>query len=201
MAMEPQDASELMEQERAEDAFKKRAAILIAFLAMLLAITGLGGSNSMKEALLTNIDSSNAYNFFQAKNMRQTSYEIAADEIETVWLNDPTLSEATRTALRAKLDEYKKTIARYESEPSNGEGKKELLARAREQESRRDRALRQDPYFDYAQALLQIAIVLISVALVADQRWLVALGGAVGAVGGLLMINGYLLLVAIPGLG
>lgn len=201
MAMEPQDAPDLMEQELAENSFKRRAAILIAFFAMLLAITGLGGSNSMKDALLATIETSNAFSFFQAKNMRQTSYEIAADEIETIWLNDPSLSDEKRTALRAKLDDYKKTIARYESEPSTGEGKKELLVRAREQEGRRDHALRQDPYFDYSQALLQIAIVLISVALVADQRWLVALGGAVGAAGGLLMINGFLLLVTIPGLG
>ncbi|HTE95129.1 MAG TPA: DUF4337 family protein, partial [Bradyrhizobium sp.] len=34
------------------------------------------------------------------------------------------------------------------------------------------------PYFDYAEALLQIAIVLISVAIVADIVWLSFLGGA-----------------------
>jgi hypothetical protein len=199
--MDPQDAPDLMEQENERDSFKKKAAILIAVLAMLLAITGLGGSNSMKDALLSNIEASNAFNFFQAKNMRQTSYELAADQIETVWLNDPALSDATRAALKEKLDAYKKTIIRYESEPSTGDGKKELLVKARDQETRRDRALRQDPYFDYAQALLQIAIVLISVSIVADQRWLTAIGGAMGAVGALLMLNGFLLLVAIPGLG
>jgi hypothetical protein len=201
MSLDPQDAPDLMEREREQDAFKKRAAILIAVLAMLLAVTGLGGSNSMKDALLGNIEASNAFSFYQAKNMRQTSYELAADEIETIWLNDPSLSEGTRSSLRKKLDEYKTRIARYESEPATGEGKKELLVRARELEARRDQAIRKDPYFDYAQALLQIAIVLISVAIVADQRWLVALGGALGALGTLLMINGFLLLVTIPGLG
>jgi hypothetical protein len=199
--MDPQDAPDLMEQGREDDAFKKKAAILIAFLAMLLAITGLGGSNSMKDALLGNVEASNAFNFFQAKNMRQTSYEIAADQIESVWLNDPALPEATRKALTDKLDQYKKTIVRYESEPSTGEGKKELIVKAREQEARRDHALRQDPYFDYSQALLQIAIVLISISIVADQRWLAGFGAVLGGIGGLLMINGFLLLVAVPGLG
>ena len=64
----------------------------------------------------------------------------------------------------------------------------------------RDRALAQDPYFDYAEALLQIAIVLISVAIVANLGWLAFLGGAVGVVGALLAVNGFLLLVEIPGL-
>jgi len=102
--------------------------------------------------------------------------------------------------MQAKLDEYRKTIARYESEPETREGKKELLARARENEQKRDHALKQDPYFDYAEALLQIAIVLISVAIVANLAWLSYLGGALGLIGMLLSLNGFLLLVEIPGL-
>ena len=76
-----------------------------------------------------------------------------------------------------------------------------MLTRAREHEAGRDRALKQDPYFDYAEALLQIAIVLISVSIVAGQVWLSFFGGALGAIGALLMVNGYLLLVATPGFG
>jgi hypothetical protein len=102
--------------------------------------------------------------------------------------------------MRARLDQYRKTIARYESEPDTREGKKELIERAREYEQKRDIALRQDPYFDYAEALLQIAIVLISVAIIAHLVWLAFLGGAIGIAGVLLTINGFLLLVEIPGL-
>jgi hypothetical protein len=102
--------------------------------------------------------------------------------------------------MRAKLAGYQATIARYESEPSTNEGKKELMARARDHERLRDRALKQDPYFDYAEALLQIAIVLISVSIIASVAWLAFLGGAVGATGVLLTINGFYLLVEIPGL-
>jgi hypothetical protein len=36
---------------------------------------------------------------------------------------------------------------------------------------------------------------------VSEQVWLSFLGGGIGLLGGLLMINGYLLLVEIPGLG
>jgi hypothetical protein len=199
--MQAEDAADLMDQERTTDAFKKRAAILIAILAAFLAITGLGGSNAMKEALNENIFASDAYNFYQAKNQRQTAYLLAANEIELGWSQNQALPETARAALAAKLADYKKTITRYESEPETGEGKKELLAKARAHDAKREQALRQDPYFDYAEVLLQIAIVLVSVSIVADQRWLTLVGGALGAIGALLMINGFSLLVALPGLG
>jgi len=58
--------------------------------------------------------------------------------------------------------------------------------------------MKQDPYFDYAEALLQIAIVLISVSLVAEILWLAFLGGGLGLIGGVLMINGFTLWVEVP---
>jgi len=198
--MKADEAAELMDRERETDRFKTRAAIVIAFFAMCLAITGLGGSNAAKEAFNNNILASNFFSFFQAKNIRQTSYQLAADELELAWLNNPALPDEARKAMQAKVDLYKKTVERYESEPDTKEGKKELLARARQHEELRDRALKQDPYFDYAEALLQIAIVLISVAIVANLAWLSYLGGALGLIGMLLSLNGFLLLVEIPGL-
>jgi hypothetical protein len=196
--MEADEAAELMDKDREQNLFKRRAAIAIAVFAMLLAITSLGGQNATKEALNSNILASNDFNFFQAKNMRQTAYVLAADELELAWNNDPQLSNDAKAALRRKVEDYRRTIARYETEPETGEGKKELMAKAREHEQKRDRALKQDPYFDYAEALLQIAIVLISVAIVAEQVWLSFIGGGLGIIGALLMLNGYLLLVELP---
>ena len=106
-----------------------------------------------------------------------------------------------KAALRAKAEQYRKTVDRYETEPETGEGKKELVAKAKEYEAKRDRALKQDPYFDYAEALLQIAIVLISVSIVSEVVWLSLFGGAIGILGTLLMVNGFLLLVELPFLG
>lgn len=196
--MKADEAAEFMERERETDRFRQRAAIAIAFLAMLLAITGLGGQNAAKEALNANIYASNLFSFYQAKNIRQTSFMLAADSFEIAFLNDPDLPETARQAVKAKLEGYRKTVARYESEPDTREGKKELLARAHAEEAKREHALKQDPYFDYAEALLQIAIVLISVSIVAELVWLAFLGGGVGLVGGLLMVNGFFLLIELP---
>ncbi len=198
--MQADEAAEMMDRERESDTFKTRAAVVIAIFAMILAITGLGGSNAGKEAVNNNVLASNYFNFYQAKNMRQTALVLAADQVELAWLNDSALTEASKATLKEKLDQYRKTVARYESEPETNEGKKELLVRAKEHEALRDHALKQDPYFDYAEALLQIAIVLISVAIVANVVWLAFLGGALGMAGSLLTINGFYLLVDIPGL-
>jgi hypothetical protein len=198
--MKADEAAELMDRDRETDYFKTRAAVVIAFFAMCLAITGLGGSNAAKEAFNHNILASNFFSFFQAKNIRQTSYQLAADELELSMQGNPGLSAAARKVIEAKIDSYRKTVERYESEPDTREGKKELLQRARGHEQLRDRALKQDPYFDYAEALLQIAIVLISVAIVASLPWLAYFGGALGFVGLLLSINGFLLVAEVPGL-
>lgn len=199
--MKADEAADMMDTEASDNRFKQRAAVLIAVLAMALAITGLGGSNAGKEAVNNNILASNLYSFFQAKNMRQTSYALAAEQIELAFLNDPALPEDARSTLRAKAEQYRKTVARYESEPETGEGKKELIQRAQVFEKLRDHALQQDPYFDYAEALLQIAIVLISVSIVANLAWLAGFGAILGSVGALLTVNGFFLLVQIPGLG
>ena len=198
--MKADEAAEMMEKDRERDLFKQRAAVAIAVFAMVLAICGLGGSNAGKEAVNNNVLASNFFNFYQAKNMRQTAFILAADEIELERLTDPAVPEATKQALQKKLDDYKATIARYESDPATNEGKKELLVRAKEHEELRDHALKQDPYFDYAEALLQIAIVLISVSIIASLPWLAFFGGTVGLIGILLTINGFWLLVEIPGL-
>jgi hypothetical protein len=197
--MKADDAAELMDSEKTRDGFKQRAAVAIAFFAMLLAITSLGGSNAGKEAVNNNVLASNYWNFFQAKNMRQTSFALAADQLELrLATNDPALSPEAQAELKKKADAYRKTVVRYESEPATREGKKELIARAKEHEALRDHALKQDPYFDYAEALLQIAIVLISVAIVADLAWLSFIGGAVGIIGALLTLNGFFLFVSLP---
>jgi hypothetical protein len=197
--MKADEAAELMDKDRDRSVQAARA-IVIAFFAMCLAITSLGGSNAAKEAFNNNILASNFYSFFQAKNIRQTSYQLAGDELELAWLRNPAIPEDSRKALQDKLNFYRETVKRYESEPDTREGKKELLERARQHEELRDRALKQDPYFDYAEALLQIAIVLISVAIVANLLWLYYLGGALGLAGLLLSLNGFLLLAEIPGL-
>ncbi len=161
---------------------------------MVLAVSSLGGSNSAKEATQENILAANAYAFYQAKAIRQTSLKIAAADLELQLLRDPTMPATAREAFQKKIDEYKKTADRYESEPETKEGKKELLARAKAHEASRDHALRQDPWFDYGEGMLQIAIVPLSVSIIGSIPALFLAGGVLGFLGLLSTINGFFLL-------
>jgi hypothetical protein len=192
----------------AVERFRTMAAIAIAVLAMVLAIASLGGEDATKEMLSSNIRASDTWAFYQAKNIRQTANQLTADELEaSILLHSGALSEEARQDVQRRIERYRATVARYENEPDpndptnplKGEGKQQLLAQAQNWEGRREHAELKDRNFDYSRALLQIAIVLGSVAIVAGSRPMLGLGLLVGLVGALLMVNGFMLLVPLPG--
>jgi len=191
--MDALETTELIES--SSDKRKNRTALTISILAMVLAIASLGGSNAAKEATQENILAANAYAFYQAKTIRQTSLKIAATDLELQLAREPAMVATAKELFQKKIDEYKKTIDRYESEPDTKQGKKELLIQAREHEAARDHALRQDPWFDYAEGMLQIAIVLLSVSIVGSIPVLFLVGTGLGGLGLLSMLNGFLLIV------
>ncbi|NJO34210.1 MAG: DUF4337 domain-containing protein [Rhodospirillales bacterium] len=175
--------------------------VWVGILAALLAVCVMGGDNAAKDANRANIDAANTWAFFQAKNIRRNDIRLAADQLELMLVAQVDLRPEARMAIEAKIKSYRDTAQLYSTDPKSGEGLDELFAKAKSIEADRDRALRKDPYFDFAQALLQIAIVLASVAIIAGTDLLVFLSLGVGALGTLLMLNGYTLAVAIPGIG
>jgi hypothetical protein len=192
--------------ETEQERFNSRVAIVIALMAMLLAITSLGGGNAAEDIMNNNIEASDTWAFYQAKSIRQTSYRIAADELELALQTQPELSPEARQAMLRKVNEYRETADRYENEPDpqnpsdplKGEGRKQLSARARALTAKRDTAQKQDPNFDFAEALFQIAIVLASVAILATSRMILKVSVAVGVAATLLMLNGYSLFLDLP---
>jgi hypothetical protein len=182
----------------ADTNFRKLTGIYLGIIAMLLAITSLGGSNATKTMLSANIQASDVYGYYQSKYIRQTVYQLTAEQLEAELLAQPGMPEAARTKIEDAIKRYRSRVERYETDPSTGDGKKELLTKAKEWELKRDHAAERDPNFDFAEALFQIAIVLGSVAIVAASRPLVKLSGVLAVVASLLMINGYFLLVHLP---
>lgn len=187
--------------------FQRGTALLIAVIAVLLAINSVGGNNAAEDALNNNILASDSWAFFQAKNVRQTVYRLAVDDLTMdLALAGDNLTPEARVALQERIAAYQATVDRYESEPDpdypddflQGEGKRELYQRASYYEAQRDEALERDNNFDIAEALFQIAIVLASVAILAysGPARVLAILFAVVAAG--FMANGYLLLISLP---
>ena len=182
----------------ADERFRRNAAVVIGVLAMLLAIASLGGDNAGQEVTQANILATDTWAFYQARNIRQTSTQLTADVLRALLLTQPNLSPEVQAELGRQIEGYQATVARFESDPVEGEGKRELMARAREYEASRARAEAQDNNFDYAQALFQIAIVLGSVSIVAISRPLLWVAVGLGAIASLLTLNGFFLLVDLP---
>jgi hypothetical protein len=180
-------------QEAHEKSGSKWVAVYIAILAVALAITGMGASNAMKDMLSNNIEASNLWAFFQAKTIRKTAVDATADQLGLILVANPNMPDAARKQLEDMIKRYKSASARYESEPETGEGRKELAARATEKGKARDIAQRKDPYFDFAEALIQIAIVLASVSLITRTSLLLIVSFAMSGAGIFLSANGFLL--------
>jgi Domain of unknown function (DUF4337) len=184
-----------------KEELNKWVGVYIGVLAVLLAICGVGGANAAKDATRANIEASNTWAFYQAKNLRRTAYSVAADDLEVMLATQPGLAGAQRKAVEDKIKVHRAEAARMKSEPQAGDGMDQLFAKAKALEAERDIALRKDPYFDWSQALIQIAVVLASVHLIIGNFALLAMSGGLAGLGLLLMLNGYTLVVALPVLG
>jgi hypothetical protein len=159
----------------------KRIALLIAFLALGLAFSETLGKSAQTSALTDNIKSSDTWAFFQAKTIRQTTLRTAADAMATI---TPTVSnDEAKAAMAKQIDAWKKTVARYESEPDTNEGRKELMARAQAAEHDRDHQLAKYHEFEFASAAYQIGIVLASSAVITGMIALAYIAGLLGAFG------------------
>jgi hypothetical protein len=179
--------------ERAEDGFGRRVALVTAVFAVALAIASLGGNNAMKEMLLAQQQSSDQWAFYQAKVIREHQYRgqrlrLEADLAE----RGAALKPEARQALEALSKRFGEEEKRYGGE------KKDIEKEARKLEHERDVNRDRDPYFDYAEVLLQIAIVMSSVSILSRSRPTFYLSLVLAVSGALLALNGFTLLVRVP---
>jgi hypothetical protein len=182
--------------ERAREWLRRATGIYLGVVAMLLAISSLGGAEATKSMLNANIHATDTYAFYQAKYQRQTMLELSAAQLELLAAGTALSADGPAKAT-ALIKRYRDTATRYESDPSAGNGKKELLEKAKEWEAIRDHAEEQIPNFEYGEAMYQIAIVLGSVAIVASSPWILGFSGVLAVLGTLLTLNGYFLLVSL----
>jgi hypothetical protein len=172
----------------------KRVALLIAVLALFLAFSETLGKSAQTAALNFQIEASNLWNFFQAKNIRRTSTLIAAEQakLDLGDASDPT----RKAALQKQIDDWTKAAARYRSEPEagggKGEGTVELSRRAIEEQHNRDESLAKYHHYEFASAAFQIGIVLASATVITGMVALAYIAGGLGVVGLALMAIGLL---------
>jgi len=173
--------------------FTKRVALTTAIFVVILAITSLGGNHAMKEMLLAQQQSSDQWAFYQSKVIRESLYKIEKMRMEANLLEG-------RASMRPEVGEKYETMLKKirDEELRYGVEKKKIEQDARVLEQERDMNRSKDPYFDYAEVLLQISIVMASISILAVSRYTFYLALIAAGFGSVFMLNGYLLLFRIP---
>lgn len=158
--------------------FARRVAIQISVIAALLAVAEMGGKNAQNTALISNQEAANLWAFFQAKTIRMTTMVTAAELLEAE--RSPAVDAKK---VEDQIAKWKGAAARYQSEPDTGEGRKELAARAKAAEKKRDDSLSAYHQFEYGSAAFQLSIVLASAAVVTGVAMLARISLGLGVVG------------------
>jgi hypothetical protein len=173
-------------------AFTRRVALTTAIFAGILAITSLGGSKAMKDMILFQQQASDQWAYYQAKAGREHFYRGQKMRLELDLLEKETLKPEIRQRYETLLKQMAVQEERY------GKDRKNIEQAARKLEHERDIARSKDPYFEFAEVLLQIAIVLTTVAILSQSRAIYGVSLTAAALGALLCLNGYFLLVHLP---
>ena len=160
-----------------EAEIKDRAGWVITVIAALLAVNTYIANGNSSKVLNNTIKANDTWSFYQAKSIKQTLAEMARDDAQERKQFD-------------KVEKLNAKIARYESEPETGEGKRELMARARALEAERDQVRRSGPWMTFSGMAYQLGIVLLSASILAVSMPLFWGSIAVSAVGAVLMSQG-----------
>jgi hypothetical protein len=161
-----------------EAKIKDKAGMVINVFALLLAVNAWYSGKLGSTVLNDTIKINDTYGFYQAKSIKQA-------------LAEQNLYEAKHNGDRARAEEMAAKIDRYENEP--GEGKRDLLDRARALEAERDDAKKRSPWIGYASTAYQLSIVVLSASILAVSMSLFWSSFVVAGLGLLLSLQGLFL--------
>ena len=146
----------------------------------------------MKEMILAQQQASDQWAYYQAKAAREHFYRGQKMRLELDLMEKETL----KPEIKQRYDTLLKQMATQEER--YGKERKDIEKEARKLEHERDIARSQDPYFDFAEVLLQIAIVMATVAILSQSRAIFGVSLIAAGCGALLGLNGFFLLFHLP---
>ena len=157
-----------------EKLIKSKAGLVINIFAALLAFNmWLQGSLNSK-VMNNTIQANDLWVFYQAKSIKQTAYELAA--------------QLTNNAQQA--EKFTKKAKSYDE---GDEGKPALMANAKQLEADRDHYKLQLPWIGYASTAYQLSIVLLSASILSVSLALFWGSFLMAGAGVFLMLQGFLL--------
>ncbi|HEX3421792.1 MAG TPA: DUF4337 family protein [Sphingomicrobium sp.] len=172
--VEPEDAKELIEEaieeaekvDRAEreleKRFRNRVSVLVGVFAVLLAVIHVAAAGNAREGVLKTIEASDTYNYMQAKIIREAISKTAAQA--------PSLTPSVKADML-------KEAAKLRNPDKAGHGILQLQMRADRLRDEGELASKKGEWYEFAETAMQVAIVLLSIALVA-RSWAIVVGAA-----------------------
>ena len=158
--------------------------IIFAVAATLSTFKGGGFST---RSVLSQEQASNKWAYYQSKSLKSYMYETQKDMLEITALRVGKNETGVKEAFQKKMDEYEKSIKRYDKE------KAEIKIDAEKFEIQRDDAQIHSKVFGMAVIFLQISILLSSIAALIKRKYIWYIATATGAVGLLYFANGFFL--------
>jgi len=179
-----------------EAIMKSRSSVVISICAALLALASMLSNSNSGRILNDTLNANDTWAFYQAKSIKQGLAENSIDILDETLqiIKEPDI----RDDLQKKIADNRKLIARYESDTTTNEGKKELTSKARSYEADREIAKNKSTWFGAASAALQIAIVLASSSILAVSMPMLCAGAAIGTLGTLFLVNAVFMFVQLP---
>lgn len=165
-------------------------ALSTVILAVCATLSTFKGGGYSTRSVISQAQASDQWAFYQAKSIKENLYQLQREKIQ---LELALLEGASATP---KLAAYKDAVAGYDKkiERYNKE-KAEIEQKAHELEARRDDAQKHGQPFGMAIILLQIAILISSIAALIKKKVLWYLALPVGLVGMIFFADGFLLFI------
>jgi len=169
---------------------KERWLTYLSFTTVLIAVcatlaTFKGGGYSTK-ALLSQSKASDQWAFYQAKSIKSYLYDMQKENLELQLSN--TAITASKDDLQKRIDGYAEKVKKYATE------KEDIKKQAEELEKVRDDCKSHSERFGLAVIFLQISILLSSISALTKKKILWMIGMAIGAIGIVYFINGFIVL-------
>ena len=155
-----------------KDSFERHVAVCIAVLAALLAFVSMRGDNAKTDSGLRTTEASNQWSYFQAKAIREHTLNVEINLLSAI--NPSALNVEVANALTMSA---KQEIARYKTEREDIKAKAEALTdEASAFSDINDRC-------DLGALFMQIAIVILSAAILSRMNLMFYSGAALGLAG------------------
>jgi chromosome segregation ATPase len=154
----------------AESRLNSIVAILVALGATFMALSNVKDGNigqAMAQAQSQTLD---AWNYYQAKSMKQNLAEATLDELLAL----KAVNEGRESAvalLDPRIEAARANVARYDKE------KNEIKAQAEGYQQKYDELNLHDDQFDLSDAAMSVSIALLGVTALTRKRWLLGVAG------------------------